>query len=47
MSRWPEETIGVEESAAKDNYLKAIKNTDSRDLTDLIFRQLEYLDSKK
>lgn len=43
LVKWPEETIGVEKSVARDRYLAAVKKADSGDLTDLIGLNREYL----
>ena len=44
LVKWPEKTIGVETSVARDAYLSAVKNADTGDLSDLIDLHREYLD---
>jgi Fic-DOC domain mobile mystery protein B len=43
LVKWPEETIGVEKSVARDAYLAAVKKADTGDLSDLIALHREYL----
>lgn len=44
LVKWPEETIGVEQSVARDKYLAAVKKADTGELTDLLGLHREYLD---
>jgi Fic-DOC domain mobile mystery protein B len=44
LVKWPEETIGVEKSIARDAYLSAVKKADTGALRDLIALHHEYLD---
>lgn len=44
LVKWPEETIGVEKSVARDSYLAAVKKGDTGDLADLIDLHRKYLD---
>lgn len=44
LVKWPEETIGVEKSIARDAYLSAVKKADTGDLTELIGLHNKYLD---
>lgn len=44
LVKWPEETIGVEKSIARDAYLSAVKKADTGDLSYLIGLHREYLD---
>ena len=43
LVKWPEDTIGVEKSVARDRYLAAVKKADTGDLTDLVDLHREYL----
>ena len=45
LVKWPEETIGVAKSVARDQYLAAVKKGDTGNLTDLIGLHRDYLDS--
>ena len=45
LVKWPEETIGVEKSVARDAYLAAVKKADTGDLSDLLELHRKYLDS--
>ncbi|MEQ1903923.1 MAG: mobile mystery protein B [Pirellulaceae bacterium] len=44
--KWPEQTIGVEKSIARDAYLSAIKKADTGDLSELINLHKKYLDEQ-
>ena len=44
LVKWPEETIGVEKSIARDAYLSAVKKADTGDMSELIGLHREYLD---
>ena len=43
LVKWPEETIGIEKSIARDAYLVAVKQADTGDLSELIELHREYL----
>jgi Fic-DOC domain mobile mystery protein B len=44
LVKWPDETIGVEQSVARDAYLAAVKKADTGDLSYLISLHRQYLD---
>ena len=44
LVKWPEETIGIEKSVARDAYLAAVKRADTGDLSELIELHKKYLD---
>ena len=44
LVKWPEKTIGVEKSIARDAYLSSVKKADTGNLTELIALHNEYLD---
>jgi len=45
LVKWPEETIGIEKSIARDSYLAAVRNADGGDLSGLLELHREYLDN--
>ena len=42
LVKWPEETIGTEESVARDAYLSAVKRADTSDFSELIALHKKY-----
>ncbi len=45
LVKWPEKTIGIEKSIARDAYLAAVKKADTGDLSELLELHREYLDN--
>ncbi len=45
LVKWPEETIGIEKSIARDAYLAAVKKADAGDLSELLELHRKYLDN--
>jgi Fic-DOC domain mobile mystery protein B len=46
LVKWPEETIGIEKSVARDEYLFAVKKGDTGDLSELIDVHQNFLDKQ-
>jgi len=47
LVKWPEETIGTEESVAREAYLSAVKKADTNDFSELIALHQKYVDEPK